>query len=106
MGVGLRNILMLSANLTISLQEYEPLQIFVNNPPDISDRKALAELKAMIHDFETLPHAIGPSATMFWLNDYQKVRIFFISSLLINSSFGRGINKKLLFGYLFMLKFL
>uniref|UniRef100_F1L9I2 Patched domain-containing protein 3 n=1 Tax=Ascaris suum TaxID=6253 RepID=F1L9I2_ASCSU len=27
----------------------------------------------MIHDFETLPHAIGPSATMFWLNDYQKM---------------------------------
>ncbi|KHN82903.1 Patched domain-containing protein 3 [Toxocara canis] len=54
-------------------KEYEPLQIFVNNPPDIGDPKALAELKSMIRDFETLPHAIGPSATMFWLNDYEKM---------------------------------
>ncbi|MFH4974020.1 hypothetical protein AB6A40_000729 [Gnathostoma spinigerum] len=53
--------------------EYEPVQVFVNNPPDIKDRQAVAELKALIHDFETLPHAIGPKATMFWMSDFEKM---------------------------------
>lgn len=54
-------------------REYEPLQIYVNSPPDIGNAAALAELKEMIRDFETLPQAIGPSATMIWLNDYEKM---------------------------------
>lgn len=54
-------------------QEYEPLFVFVNNPPDISHPKLLRELDLMVEDFETLPQAIGPSATMFWVNDLRKV---------------------------------
>lgn len=54
-------------------QEYEPLQIYVNRPPNISDSKQLAELKTMIEDFESLPQAIGSSSTIFWLYDLEKV---------------------------------
>uniref|UniRef100_A0A1I8AUF8 SSD domain-containing protein n=1 Tax=Steinernema glaseri TaxID=37863 RepID=A0A1I8AUF8_9BILA len=53
-------------------REYEPLQVFVNNPPDIKDAAAMSELRKMIHEFETLPQAIGPDATVFWLNDYEE----------------------------------
>ncbi|VDD85920.1 unnamed protein product [Enterobius vermicularis] len=53
-------------------KEYEPLFVFVNNPPDISHPKLLRELDLMVEDFETLPQAIGPSATMFWVNDLRK----------------------------------
>ncbi|TKR58413.1 hypothetical protein L596_029861 [Steinernema carpocapsae] len=53
-------------------KEYEALQVFVNNPPDIRDTQAMGELKNMIHEFETLPQAIGPDATVFWLQDYEQ----------------------------------
>ncbi|VDN50760.1 unnamed protein product [Dracunculus medinensis] len=54
-------------------KEYEPLQIYVNRPPNISDSKQLAELKTMIEDFESLPQAIGSSSTIFWLYDLEKL---------------------------------
>ncbi|KAK0405138.1 hypothetical protein QR680_017817 [Steinernema hermaphroditum] len=53
-------------------KEYEALQVFVNNPPDIKDSGAISELKRMVHEFETLPQAIGPDATVFWLSDYEE----------------------------------
>uniref|UniRef100_A0A0N5ANG5 SSD domain-containing protein n=1 Tax=Syphacia muris TaxID=451379 RepID=A0A0N5ANG5_9BILA len=53
-------------------KEYEPLFVFVNNPPDISDPELVHELDDMVKDFETLPQAIGSSATMFWMNDMRK----------------------------------
>ncbi|PAV73208.1 hypothetical protein WR25_14299 [Diploscapter pachys] len=54
-------------------KEYEPLFLFVNNPPDISKGDNLDQLQEMVRDFENLPRALGTNSTMFWFNDYQSM---------------------------------
>ncbi|CAI4226216.1 unnamed protein product [Auanema sp. JU1783] len=53
-------------------KEYEPLYIYVNNPPATLNQETLSDLKAMINDFETMPRSIGNKSTVLWLTDYEK----------------------------------
>ncbi|CAJ0606666.1 unnamed protein product [Cylicocyclus nassatus] len=49
---------------------YTSAMVVVNNPGNISDPENVRQLLAMKNAFETLPDAIGPESTKFFLDDY------------------------------------
>ncbi|KAK6734335.1 hypothetical protein RB195_017861 [Necator americanus] len=49
---------------------YTPATVVVNNPGNLSDPENVQELLALKHAFESLPDAIGPESTKFFLDDY------------------------------------
>ncbi|KAJ1348581.1 hypothetical protein KIN20_003913 [Parelaphostrongylus tenuis] len=51
---------------------YTPATIVVSNPGNISDPENVRELFAVKRAFESIPDAIGPESTKFFLSDYIK----------------------------------
>ncbi|VDM57347.1 unnamed protein product [Angiostrongylus costaricensis] len=51
---------------------YTPATVVVNNPGNISDPDNVRELFAVKRAFESIPDAIGPESTKFFLSDYIK----------------------------------
>uniref|UniRef100_A0AC35UE77 SSD domain-containing protein n=1 Tax=Rhabditophanes sp. KR3021 TaxID=114890 RepID=A0AC35UE77_9BILA len=70
-------------------KEYEILNVYVNNPPDISTSNGLQELNKIISKFETMPQAIGSASTLFFLDQY-KVYIGFLNVLTFFGGFQIG----------------
>ncbi|EYC22907.1 hypothetical protein Y032_0016g3014 [Ancylostoma ceylanicum] len=49
---------------------YTPATVVVNNPGNLSDPENVQQLLSLKHAFESLPDAIGPESTKFFLDDY------------------------------------
>lgn len=47
------------------------MQVVVNNPPDLFDKKQRAEINRMISDFEGTEFTMQHNATMLWLNAFE-----------------------------------
>uniref|UniRef100_A0A0K0DE52 SSD domain-containing protein n=1 Tax=Angiostrongylus cantonensis TaxID=6313 RepID=A0A0K0DE52_ANGCA len=60
---------------------YTPATVVVNNPGNISDPDNIRELFAVKRAFESIPDAIGPESTKFFLSDYIAYEATFTDEL-------------------------
>uniref|UniRef100_A0A1I7V933 SSD domain-containing protein n=1 Tax=Loa loa TaxID=7209 RepID=A0A1I7V933_LOALO len=51
--------------------EFFPLQVVINNPPNISDSTEYNEFHDMIRSLEAVPNSYGPNQTMIFLQTYE-----------------------------------
>uniref|UniRef100_A0AC35TW28 SSD domain-containing protein n=1 Tax=Rhabditophanes sp. KR3021 TaxID=114890 RepID=A0AC35TW28_9BILA len=49
-----------------------PVQIVVNNPPDLRNPLERKRIHEMIHDFANTRHTIGDDSVQFWMNEMEK----------------------------------
>lgn len=49
-----------------------PMQILVNNPPDLTTPKNRVSLYEMVKSFENTAHTLDERYTMFWLEEYER----------------------------------
>ncbi|KAF8361452.1 ptr-3 [Pristionchus pacificus] len=68
------------------LPSYGVLWIYVFNPGNVWDPNRRALLDAMIHDFETLTHSVGPYSTKLWLRDFEDFAKFEPEENMVNGS--------------------
>lgn len=54
-------------------QEFEVIELYVSRPPEMGDEKDMARFEQMLSEFESLPRAIGKSATVIFLDSFRKV---------------------------------
>lgn len=52
------------------IPHYTVLNVFINQPGDLSDESRLRELYRMVSELETFPESWGPKATLLFLNDF------------------------------------
>ncbi|MFH4975532.1 hypothetical protein AB6A40_002241 [Gnathostoma spinigerum] len=48
-----------------------PLQVVVNNAPDLRNPEERLRIKKMVHTFATTNHSIGDEGVQFWLNEME-----------------------------------
>ncbi|KAL3117849.1 hypothetical protein niasHT_001440 [Heterodera trifolii] len=53
-------------------EEFFPIQVIVNRPPNISDHAQYAEFNAMVAQLEALPESWGDRRTLLWLRQYEQ----------------------------------
>uniref|UniRef100_A0A0N4ZNE8 SSD domain-containing protein n=1 Tax=Parastrongyloides trichosuri TaxID=131310 RepID=A0A0N4ZNE8_PARTI len=71
--------------------EYYPVTVIVNNPPDITNEEEVKMFYNMVNDFESLDKCKGKEFSMVWLRSYEKY--VNNSKLFIDWDFDKNDNK-------------
>uniref|UniRef100_A0A0N5AM40 SSD domain-containing protein n=1 Tax=Syphacia muris TaxID=451379 RepID=A0A0N5AM40_9BILA len=58
-----------------------PLQIVVNNAPDLRKPEERARIKSMVHEFANTKHSIGDDSVQFWMKEME---IYYHNELKVN----------------------
>uniref|UniRef100_A0A183BLX9 SSD domain-containing protein n=1 Tax=Globodera pallida TaxID=36090 RepID=A0A183BLX9_GLOPA len=59
-------------SLSEVFEEFFPVHVFVNRPPNISNASEYAEFNAMVSQLEALPESWGARRTLLWLRHFEQ----------------------------------
>lgn len=64
------------------LPGYTAISIFVNKAGNLTELTRLQRVHSLIGDFEKEPQCLGSEFTHFWLRDYEKYMVCFLTLIL------------------------